>query len=136
MTSMTVSSQSATLQQLWPLLTVEDIQRSIAFYRDRLGFEVVAEAKSDNKTYWCRLARQGCSLMLQQAELAEDGPAEGRGRGITLYFVCDDTDAMHAELVDRGLSLALPQDAYYGMRQLFVPEPDGYAICFESELGK
>lgn len=126
----------AALQHLWPLLTVEDIQRSIAFYRDRLGFEVVAEASTAGTTYWCRLARQGGSLMLQQAEPAEDGPAEGRGRGISLYLVCDDADAMHAELVDRGLSLDPPQDAYYGMRQLFVPEPDGYAICFESELGK
>lgn len=126
----------AALQHLWPLLTVEDIQRSIAFYRDRLGFEVVAEASTAGTTYWCRLARQGGSLMLQQAEPAEDGPAEGRGRGISLYLVCDDADAMYAELVDRGLSLDPPQEAYYGMRQLFVPEPDGYAICFESELGK
>ena len=40
---------------------------------------------------------------------------------------------MYAELTSRGLRLDPPKVAYYGMKQLFVPEPDGYSICFESE---
>jgi len=39
---------------------------------------------------------------------------------------------MYAELSARGFQLAAPRIADYGMKQLFVPEPDGYAICFES----
>ena len=81
--------------------------------------------------FWCRLERGGSSIMLQQAE-DEDGPAEDRGRGISFYFVCDDADAMYADLLSRGLQLRPPSLAYYGMKQLFVPEPDGYSICFES----
>jgi uncharacterized glyoxalase superfamily protein PhnB len=134
MTMTTTTSHTASLRELWPLLTVEDISRSLAFYRDKLGFEVVAEAQAGGKTYWYRLVRQGCSLMLQQAEQAEDGPAAGRGRGVTLYMLCDDVDALHAELAAGGLVLQPPKDAYYGMRQLFVPEPDGYALCVESEI--
>jgi glyoxylase I family protein len=131
---MNASQNSAKLRELWPLLTVEDIARSMAFYRDKLGFEVVAEANSGGNTYWCRVVRQGCSLMLQQAEPAEDGPAAGRGRGVTLFLLCDDVDALHVELVERGLALAPPENAHYGMRQVFVPEPDGYGLCFECEL--
>jgi hypothetical protein len=41
---------------------------------------------------------------------------------------------MHAELTARGLALQPPENAYYGMRQLFVPDPDGYALCFECEV--
>jgi hypothetical protein len=82
--------------------------------------------------FWCRLERGGASIMLQQAE-AEDGPAEGRGRGVAFYFICDDADAVYTELTSRGLPLEKPTVAYYGMKQLFVPEPDGYSICFESE---
>ena len=121
------------VREVWPLLLVQDIERSWEFYRDRLGFESAGEAGADGRVYWRRLRRGGASLMLQQAE-AEDGPAAGRGRGVTFYFVCDDADAMHAELTARGLALALPQTASYGMRQLFVSEPDGYALCFESLL--
>lgn len=119
------------VHQLWPLLFVQDLQRSREFYRDRLGFSVVSEAGSGEHVYWCRLERGGASLMLQQA-VAEDGPAAGRGRGVAFYFVCDDADAFYAELTGQGLELESPSVAEYGMRQLFVPEPDGYQICFES----
>ena len=120
-----------TIRQLWPLLWVRDIRRSIAFYRDRLGFAVVGQADTDGKLYWCRLERDGASLMLQQAE-AEDALAESPGNGVSFYFVCDDVDGLYAELSSRGLQLQPPTVAYYGMKQLAVPEPDGYAIWFES----
>jgi hypothetical protein len=58
----------------------------------------------------------------------------GRGRGVTFYFVCDDANAMYAELSSRGLKLDPPRMAHYGMNQLFVPEPNGYALCFESAV--
>jgi len=128
---MAVTERRARVHQMWPLLVVQDISRSIGFYRDQLGFVLVGSAESNGKVYWCRMERQGSVLMLQQAD-EEDGPAEGRGRGVSLYFICDDSESMHAELAARGLQLNPPSVAYYGMKQLFVPEPDGYSICFES----
>jgi uncharacterized glyoxalase superfamily protein PhnB len=126
---------TAVVRELWPLLFVEDIDRSIAFYRDQLGFTLARQATDgDGRIFWCRVERGGCSVMLQQAEEAEDGPAEGRGRGVIFYFICDDVDVMHAELARRGMRLDPPKVAYYGMKQLFVPEPDGYELCFESEV--
>ena len=128
---MRTTEPGTAIRQVWPLLVVEDMDRSIDFYRDGLGFAMVGQAESNGKLFWCRLERGGSSVMLQQAS-AEDGPAEGRGRGIGFYFVCDDADAMYAELSGRGLQLTAPTVAEYGMNQLFVPEPDGYSICFES----
>jgi uncharacterized glyoxalase superfamily protein PhnB len=130
-TRMAVTEQTGAVQELWPLLVVADLDRSITFYRDQLGFSVVSEAKSEGQTFWCRLKRGGASIMLQQAE-AEDGPAAGRGRGVSFYFVCDDVDPVYAELLVRGLKLDLPEVAYYGMKQVHVLDPDGYSLCFES----
>src|SRR5258707_11156173 len=76
------TEQTAVVRQLWPLLTVQEIGRSVEFYCDRLGFAVVGRADSEEKMFWCRLERDGASLMLQQAE-DEDGPATGRGPGVT-----------------------------------------------------
>ena len=128
---MTSTDKSDVVRQLVPLLVVTDIQRSLEFYRDRLGFVLTGQADSEGKMFWCSMARGGSAIMLQQAE-AEDGPAAGRGRGISLYFVCDDADAIYAELTSRGLQLSSPVVAYYGMKQVVVPEPDEYYICFES----
>jgi uncharacterized glyoxalase superfamily protein PhnB len=123
---------TAAIRQLWPLLSVQDIERSVEFYRDVLGFALCEQATAKGKMFWCRLERGGASLMLEQPPAGEGCLSGRRGVGITFYFVCDDADLMYAELAARGLKLDPPQVAYYGMKQLFVPEPDGYSICFES----
>jgi len=128
-----MGAEHARLLGLWPLLRVKDMTRSLHFYQQQLGFDLVNKAAGDDGTvFWCRLARGNASFMLEQAT-DEDGPAEGRGRGIAFYIICDDVDLLHAELKTRGINLNPPQTAYYGMKQLFVPEPDGYELCFESE---
>jgi len=127
---MATAEQVATVRQIWPLFAVEDMARSIRFY-ELLGFSVVGRANVDGRVFWCRLERGGASIMLQQAD-DEDGPAGERGRGVALYFVCDDVDRFRAELSARGLQLPPVTIAEYGMKQLFVPEPDGYLVCFES----
>ena len=121
------------IRQIWPLLFVHDIERSVAFYRDGLGFTLARRADAHGKMFWCRLERGVVSIMLQQGT-AEDGAAEGRGRGVVFYLICDDADAIYAEFSSRGLRLDPPTVVYYAMKQLVVPEPDGYALCFESEV--
>ena len=49
--------QRATIRELVPLLFVADIQRSLAFFRDQLGFEVTASWELAGNLAWCRLAR-------------------------------------------------------------------------------
>jgi uncharacterized glyoxalase superfamily protein PhnB len=124
----------ATIQELVPLLFVEDIIRSAAFYQQRLGLELTMKWEPAGKLSWCRLERGGAALMLQQALPEEDGPAEGRGRGVGFYFNCDDANAMCAVLSSRGLAVAAPQASFYGMNQLFVKDPDGYELCFQSVI--
>ena len=127
-------TRAARLHELCPLLLVEDMERSIAFY-ESLGFRLAHDADSNGKRFWCRLERDSCALMLQQAE-PEDGSLAGRGRGVVFYFICDDADHLYGELKAQGLRLAAPKTAYYGMRQVTVPEPDGYALCFESPVNE
>jgi catechol 2,3-dioxygenase-like lactoylglutathione lyase family enzyme len=122
---------TATLRQVWPLFAVRDVERSLAFYRDALGFELAGRAEDDGGTFWCRLARDGASIMLQRAD-RDDGPPETWGRGVAIYFVCDDANGLYEEFSGRGLALGKPVVADYGMKQIFVPDPDGYTICFES----
>jgi len=125
---------SAEIQELVPLLFVEDILRSAAFYQHRLGFEMTMKWEPAGKLAWCRLERGGAALMLQQALPEEDGPAEGRGRGVCFYVNCEEAGEMHADLASRGLSVAAPQASFYGMNQLFVKDPDGYELCFQSVI--
>jgi hypothetical protein len=46
--------KAATIETLWPLLAVDDLPASLAFWRDRLGFELVGQADSNGQMFWCR----------------------------------------------------------------------------------
>jgi uncharacterized glyoxalase superfamily protein PhnB len=128
---MSAASATATIRELVPLFFVEDILRSAAFYQERLGFELTQKWEPEGKLGWCRLARDGSAVMLQQAN-DEDGPAAGRGRGVCFYFNCDDVQAIYSEFTERGLALQPPAAAFYGLNQVFVTDPDGYELCFQS----
>lgn len=121
------------IRELVPLLFVENINRSVEFYRDRLGFEMTASWEPEGQLAWCRLQRGGSAVMLQQA-CDEDGPAEGRGRGVGFFFNCDDADALFHEFIERGLLIDPPTVAFYGMKQVFVSDPEGYNLCFQSPV--
>lgn len=124
---------SNTLHEFTPLLIVGDLSRSQTFYRDQLGFQITQDWSPEGRLAWCRLERDGVSLMLQQA-CAEDGPAAGRGRGVVLYCVCADANAEYERLKLQGMNLAPPQVTFYGMNQLVFTDPDGYELCFQNPV--
>ncbi len=128
---MNTVENTAVIQQVVPLLFVKDIERSAAFYCESLGFTMTDSWRPDGKLQWCWVERGGSAVMLQEAS-GEDGPAAGRGRGVEFFFLCDDADALFAEFRAAGLSLDPPKVAFYGLNQLFVKDPDGYALCFQN----
>jgi glyoxylase I family protein len=132
---------SIDMQGLCPLLQVFDMPTSIRFYRDLLGFEVTgtSPALSSNKddVNWASLRKNGASLMLNTAyepESRPDTPESGRfaGHGDTGLFIgCEDVDGAWSYLRSRGLDVPEPKIAPYGMKQLYITDPDQYCICFQ-----
>ncbi|UHQ20855.1 VOC family protein [Lysobacter sp. KIS68-7] len=121
------------------LLQVFDMPASVRFYRDVLGFEIVnASSDRDGDTFdwgWLRLG--GANVMLNTAYEAEHrpaapDPARMAAHGDTcIYFGCPDVDGTYAALRAKGLTLDPPEVAPYGMKQLTLHDPDGYALCFQ-----
>jgi catechol 2,3-dioxygenase-like lactoylglutathione lyase family enzyme len=122
-----------------PLIQVFDMPRSVAFYRDVLGFEVVTTSppRGRDDFDWGLLRRDGIELMLNTAyEMDERPTAPDPGRvaahrDTALFFGCPDVEAAHADLRAKGLDLAPPKIAPYGMKQLYLADPDGYEICLQ-----
>lgn len=48
-----------------------------------------------------------------------------------VYFGCRDVDGAYEYLAGMGVDLEPPRNAPYGMRQLYVRDPDGYNLCFQ-----
>lgn len=124
------------LRSLTPLLQVFDMPASLAFYRDSLGFAVVGDVPPDDRADWVMLSHGGIEIMLNTRYEADDRPAEPHPASMmvhedtSLYFGCPDIDAAYAWLRERGLEPELPKIAPYGMRQMYLIDPDGYVLCF------
>jgi catechol 2,3-dioxygenase-like lactoylglutathione lyase family enzyme len=124
-----------------PLVQVFDMPRSIRFYRDLLGFKVVSSSKAmsadPDDVNWVLLQLSNAEIMLNTAYDPDDvpeAPEPGRWSGhqdTCLYFGCPDVDGAHQHLVSQGLEIDPPKVAWYGMKQLYLKDPDGFGICFQ-----
>jgi catechol 2,3-dioxygenase-like lactoylglutathione lyase family enzyme len=129
------------LRGVCPLLQVFDMPKSLAFYRDVLGFAVVDAAPpgaAGDAFGWAWLRRDGAELMLNTAYDPDaerpdvPDPARVAAHDDTVLFIgAPDVDAVYAHLRSRGVEVSPPAVAPYGMTQLFVKDPDGYGICFQ-----
>lgn len=129
------------IQGVAPLVQVFDMPRSIRFYRDMLGFSVTGKSDpmSDDPddVNWVMLQLCDATVMLNTAydpDDVPDAPEPGRWSGhqdTTLYFGCPDVDAAYQYLVSKGLDVKPPKVAWYGMKQLYLTDPDGFGLCFQ-----
>jgi catechol 2,3-dioxygenase-like lactoylglutathione lyase family enzyme len=124
-------------QGLTPLIQVFDMPASVAFYRDVLGFEIAMQSRPGEHFDWAWLRKGTASLMLNTAYEADQRPARPdpariAGHGDTgLFFDCADLDSAYEYLRSRGVAAKKPETRVYGMRQMYVTDPDGYELCFQ-----
>lgn len=110
---------------------------SLAFYRDKLGFRVTGDSGRGDESGWVMLQLGDATIMLNTAY--EDGerpeapdPARIAAHHDTcIYFGCPDVDAAYAHLLAAGIDAQPPHTAPYGMKQLYVTDPDNYNLCFQ-----
>ena len=119
------------------ILAVADVERSLAFYRDRLGFAV--EALYEDPPY-ATLARAGTRLSLaEQGHPAEDRPgvemavpADRSRLAAILVLEVADCLAAHRELSAAGVRfLAEPYSPPWGGHRCFALDPDGNLVELE-----
>jgi catechol 2,3-dioxygenase-like lactoylglutathione lyase family enzyme len=115
---------------------------SIAFYRDKLGFEIISTSpalggKDRFHWVWLRLGNT-TEIMLNSAyEFDEERPVPpdparvSSHQDICLYIGCPDVDAAYGELQAKGVEAREPKVAPYGMKQMYVRDPDGFGLCFQ-----
>lgn len=123
---------------LAPLLSVFDMPASLKFYCEGLGFELVtSDGKPAPHFDWVLLRLNGAELMLNtlyDADQRPPAPDPARivaHRDTIIYFGCPDVDAAYAHLQAMGLNAKPPKVAPYGMKQLYLTDPDGYSLCFQ-----
>jgi predicted enzyme related to lactoylglutathione lyase len=100
-----------------PALPVADVARSVAHYRDVLGFSI-NYAQHDIAV----LDRDAVRVLLVARTASRPGPG-------ACYVYVDDADALHAELLAKGAAVSGPPVSRpWGLREFTVADPDGNEI--------
>jgi uncharacterized glyoxalase superfamily protein PhnB len=132
------TSAIVNVKQAVPFFGVTNMEASLKFYVDGLGFKMTrywipdrAEDKPDGRIRWCWLELGAAAIMLQEF-LPERRPKETLGTGASVCFQCEDALALYREFKSRGIEVRYRP--FVGNRLWVVPltDPDGYRMEFAS----
>jgi lactoylglutathione lyase len=121
------------LNTMSPSLTVNDVERSLRFYRDILGFTVKQRMEENGKLRGVELLAGKITLWLSQDDWGK-GRDRVKGLGFRLYCgTSQKIDALAQQVKDRGWTLAEePKNQPWGARDFAVVDPDGFKISFSN----
>jgi len=130
----TETKTEANVQQAVPFFRVSNIEKSLRYYVDGLGFQMTNKWIDEGKLRWCWLQLGGAALMLQQFRKEEHDslvPPAKVGEGVSICFQCNDALAIYRGATSRGIDASEP---FVGNGMWVTPlsDPDGYKIEFES----
>jgi len=116
-------------------MTVGDLPRAVAFYRDVLGLRFLFEAPPAMAFFECG----GVRLMFSLPEQA--GPVAGQQFGSILYYTVDDIQAAASGLEARGVRLEQPPHLvarlpHADLWMAFLRDPDGHMLAIMSEVAR
>ena len=118
-------------------ITCKDLETSIRFYRDALGFTVVHSYENDGKVVAAVVAAGECRIVLNQDD-GKLGWTRTKGQGFYLQINvagAADVDAAAARITAAGGSLASePADRPWGVRMFQFTDPDGFKLGVSTPL--
>jgi catechol 2,3-dioxygenase-like lactoylglutathione lyase family enzyme len=121
------SPETLRLRAVMPMLLVSDLERSLAWYRDILGFIVAEELRRDGAVVAAQL-KAGKVQFLLEKDPDPNAPTP-RGYGIRLYCATRQNVMQIAGLIqERGGTIEEAPDDAHGGRDFSVVDPDGYTI--------
>jgi predicted enzyme related to lactoylglutathione lyase len=116
-----------TLNYVAPVLRVADLRHSIAYYRERLGFDL----EFDYEGFYASVIRDGCRVHLKcGAPAARDQQTVDAGDRLDACFGVEDAGALANAFASSGAVFSVPlRNMPYG-REFYVRDPDGHVLGF------
>ena len=116
-------------------LMVENVDKSIAFYQEVLGFAVVVSVPNqEGGLQFAILTKDNLTIMVQEKNnLMKEYPVlrtEKLQPSITLYITVDDLDILYNE-IEKSYSINTKKHtSFYGAREFAITDVDGYVLTF------
>lgn len=122
------------LKKLTPNLMVEDVARTLDFYRDVLGFQVLTTLPEQEPFDFAIVRRDGVELMFQsRASLSENVPALTGvpvGASQTFYIEVEGVRDLYQALHDQVEIVVDFHTTFYGTQEFYFRDLNGYILSF------
>jgi uncharacterized glyoxalase superfamily protein PhnB len=120
------------------VLIVEEVESSLPFWVERMGFEKTVEVPEGSRIGFAILVKDGAELMVQSvASVRKDEPKfapTGPPNGVTLFVEVDDFSDTLTRLL--GYPIVMEErTTFYGMREIGVRDPAGNSVIFAKRTG-
>jgi len=122
----------STTEGISPFFIVSDVDQTIAFYRDKLGFETRFQEPS-RSPYFAIVGRDRAQLFVKSNQGTAPLPNPKRHPSMRwdAYVYTPDPDLLAAEFADRGATFSAPlKNTHDGQRGFEISDPDGYVLFF------
>ena len=114
-----------------PFFMVTDMEVSLQFYCEGLGFKLTNQWTPRGTIEWCWLERDAVAIMLQQPRKLNAEQSGPLGAGIYTCYQCADALALYHEFKAKGITMAEPFVGN-GMWVVGLKDPNGYRLEFSS----
>ncbi len=126
-----------TLKKLTPNLMVEDVNQTLNFYTNILGFEVLATVPETGQLNWAMLKQGDVEIQLQlRASLTEELPIfkdKQIGGALTLYIGVEGIEELHERLKDKVTIVQAMHTTFYGTQEFAIQDCNGFVLSFSQE---
>ena len=122
----------ASISGISPFFVVGNVEESIAFYCDKLGFETRFR-EPDLNPFFAIVGRDGAQILIKSDREAMPLPNPKRHPSMRwdAFVYAPDPDALAAEFAARGAAFRAPlMDTHDGLRGFEIGDPDGYVLFF------
>jgi catechol 2,3-dioxygenase-like lactoylglutathione lyase family enzyme len=122
-----MNEHAGRLDYVAPVFRVADLGRSLAYYRDRLGFEIEFVYEG----FYASVVRDGCRVHLRCAPpTARDQAAFEAAEHLDACFGVRRADALASRLAASGALFSVPLRRMPYGTEFYVKDPDGYVLGF------
>jgi catechol 2,3-dioxygenase-like lactoylglutathione lyase family enzyme len=115
-----------------PFFIVSNVDQSIAFYRDKLGFETRFQ-QPDRNPFFAILGRDGAQLFIKSEKGVAPAPNVKRHPHMRwdAFVYTAEPEALAADFAVSGAEFSVPlEDSHDGLRGFEITDPDGYVLFF------
>ena len=115
------------IKQMSPQFLVADIDRSIGFYMQKLGFDIDFRYED----FYAGIVKDGCSIHLKTGQPSfEERKSKKNNQDLDIVFSVDGIEDLYAELSGKSVEFIQPLRTMPYGKEFYIADPDGYIIAF------